>query len=125
MTGAAAQENGSRDQALAALQRAVQISPNQAPAWQVIQHIQIIFIIIIINIYSNIFVFTLKGLAQLHEKSNSYSDLISVYSELRKIFKTDVNKYYDFSMKYTNVLALHGKKSEVFTYISVLKLKRN
>lgn len=35
MTGAAAQELGNKEQALAAFQRAIQISPNQAPAWQV------------------------------------------------------------------------------------------
>ena len=34
-TGAAAQEQGSKEQALAAFQRAIQSSPNQAPAWQV------------------------------------------------------------------------------------------
>jgi tetratricopeptide (TPR) repeat protein len=35
MTGAAAQELGNKEQALAAFQRAIQISPNQAPVWQV------------------------------------------------------------------------------------------
>lgn len=64
MTGAAANELNNKDQALAAYQRAIQISSNQAPAWQ--------------------------GLAQLYEKTNSQSELISVYSELRKFF----SKYY-------------------------------
>jgi superkiller protein 3 len=34
-TGAAAQELGNKEQSIAAFQRAIQISPNQAPAWQV------------------------------------------------------------------------------------------
>jgi Tfp pilus assembly protein PilF len=34
-TGAAAQELGSKEQALAAYQRAIQISSNQPTAWQV------------------------------------------------------------------------------------------
>lgn len=61
MTGAAAQELGNKEQALAAFQRAISISSTQAPAWQ--------------------------GLAQLYEKSNAQPDLVSVYSELRKIFQ--------------------------------------
>lgn len=60
MTGAAANELNNKDQALAAYQRAIQISSDQAPAWQ--------------------------GLAQLYEKTNSQSELISVYSQLRKFF---------------------------------------
>lgn len=38
MTAAAAQELGNRDQALAAFHRAIQISSEQAPAWQVIEN---------------------------------------------------------------------------------------
>ena len=60
-TGAAAHELGNKEQSLAAFQRAIQTTPNQAPAWQ--------------------------GLAQLYEKIGSQSELISVYGELRKIFQ--------------------------------------
>ena len=42
-TGAAAQELGSKEQSLAAFQRAIQISPNQAPAWQVLNFNKLFF----------------------------------------------------------------------------------
>ena len=38
-TGAAAQELNNTMQAQAAFQRAIQIQPNQAPAWQVRDHL--------------------------------------------------------------------------------------
>ncbi|CAF1093937.1 unnamed protein product, partial [Brachionus calyciflorus] len=86
MTGAAAQELNNKEQALAAFQRAIQISSNQAPAWQ--------------------------GLAQLYEKTNSQSDLVGVYSELRKFFIKDANKYFDYSNKYANCLIAQGKTGQ-------------
>lgn len=59
-TGLAAEELNSYQQALAAYQKAIQLAPNQPTAWQ--------------------------GLAQFYEKQNSFSELVSVYSELRKLF---------------------------------------
>lgn len=53
-------------QAQAAFTKAIEISSNQAPAWQ--------------------------GLAQLYEKQGSTSELISVYSELRKLFAKYVSR---------------------------------
>ena len=95
-TGAAAQEQGSKEQALAAFQRAIQSSPNQAPAWQV--HI------VLSSSYSSLPLITFnhsrstsnetttnkKGLAQLYETKGPQSELTSVYGELRKIFQTCV-----------------------------------
>ncbi len=80
-TGAAAQELGNKDQAQAAFQRAIQISPNQAPAWQ--------------------------GLAQLYEKQNNNSELIGVYSELRKLFAKYFTFFYSkFNKKNRNLMKI-------------------
>jgi tetratricopeptide (TPR) repeat protein len=89
-TGLAACELGSKEQSLAAFQRAIQISPEQPTAWQ--------------------------GLAQLHEKNSMFNELTSVYGELRQLFKSDINKYYDFSIKYSNCLTIQSK---IFEAISV------
>ncbi len=63
-TGAAAHELGNAMQAQAAYQKAIEIQPNQTHAWQ--------------------------GLAQLYEKLGNNSELIGIYSELRKLFAKQV-----------------------------------
>ena len=59
-TGAAAYELGNAMQAQAAYQKAIELQPTQVHAWQ--------------------------GLAQLYEKQGNNSELVSIYSELRKLF---------------------------------------
>ena len=97
-TGAAAFELGNTLQAQAAYLKAIDLSSDQAPAWQ--------------------------GLAQLYEKQSSISDLIGVYSELRKLFANDPSKHFDYSLKYANALFNQTKyKLAIDVYISLLKIK--
>jgi hypothetical protein len=71
---------------LASYQRAIHISPNQAPAWQVSKNADFFWLYKLAD-YINQFI---KGLAQLYEKGNNQSDLASAYYELTKIFKACV-----------------------------------
>ncbi len=80
-------ELGNKEQALAAYQKAIEISPNQPTAWQ--------------------------GLAQFHEKQSANYELVSVYCELVKIFQDEPIKFAEYSFKMANVLIRIGKFKNV------------
>jgi tetratricopeptide (TPR) repeat protein len=84
-------ELGYKEQALAAYQKAIEISPTQATAWQ--------------------------GLAQFYEKQSANSELISVYSELTKIFKDDAVKLFDYSLRMGNVQQKSGQFKSVIRWV--------
>jgi Tfp pilus assembly protein PilF len=86
-SGAAANDLGIKEQALASYQKAIEISPTQPTAWQ--------------------------GLAQFYEKHGAKSELISVYSELTKIFKDDPVKSFELSLKLANCLTNNNQFKKV------------
>ena len=133
-TGAAAQELNNTMQAQAAFQRAIQIQPNQAPAWQVRYHL---LLPPAFPFKTDIFGFS--GPCSAIWKTGHYwwaAECLQWAEEnIRQVntdewvwakgwqlifvcILSDTNKHYDYSLKYANVLFVLSK----FKQVSLKKL---